>query len=244
MHALARRALVRVAAAVALATFSVAGDARGGNDAPPPETTAPEDLGPELEQMAESANPHAYRDVPQWRAVPAAGTELGYGAVIPSLHVPTYSFGGRLGIAFETPSRVALVLAGATGVTVAFNTGSSSPYYGYLIRVPLMFTPEVIYSRLVDYKHKRFMNFHVGIAAGGDFVLAAQCLEGACNYILPSTYFGLGARIGLSYSAVERSAVGLFVSWQTDFAPCPPSAEGNCATTLSTITWSLGWSLF
>jgi hypothetical protein len=233
-----------VAAAALVAATAAPGLARanpGASGEQTPETPAAQAL--EAAQAEQANNSHAYRDVPQWRGAPAAGTEVGYGVVIPSLRAPEYSFQGRLGLALETPSRITLVLAGLTGVTIAFNTGGGSPFYGYLVRIPLMLAPEIVYSRLVNYANKRFLNLHMGLAFGEDFVLAAQCLQSACNYVLPSTYFGLGARVGLSYSAVERSAVGLFVSWMNDFAPCPASTP-NCTTALSTLTWSVGWSLF
>jgi len=215
-----------------------------GTVAPPQNAEAAALQAATLDQAQAEANTHAYRDIPQWRAAPAAGTDVGYGALIPSLRAPAYSLQGRLGIALETPSYATLTFGAITGVTIAFNTGSSAPFYGYVIRVPALVGPEVILSRLVSYRNKRFLNFHVGGAVGGDFVIAAQCNSGACNYVLPSTYLALGARVGLSYSAVERSAVGMFVSWQSDFAPCPPSAQGNCMTNLSTVTWSIGWELF
>jgi hypothetical protein len=198
----------------------------------------------EAEEEAAESNSHAYRNIPQWRVAPSAGTTVGYGVEVPSLHSATYSFEGRLGVAVETSDRVTLVLNGMTGVTLGFNTGSSSPFYGYLVRVPLLAAPEVIFNEIVSYRNKRFLNLHIGALVGADFLLAAQCVAGACDYILPGTYFALGARAGLSYSAVERSSIGLFVTWQTDFAPCPPSAQASCATGLSTLTWSIGWSLF
>jgi hypothetical protein len=240
MHALARIRLP-----MTLASLSVVSVAHAGDSTAAPSTTADPDVeqAVRLTEAQEPDNAHAYRDIPRWRSAPAAGTEFGLGVVVPSLHVPVYAFQGRLGVALETSSRVAFLLEGMTGITVGFNTGGSSTDYGYLVRVPLMFTPEIVYSRLVDYRNKRFMNFHFGLGVGGDFVLAAQCLQEACNYITPSVYFALGARAGLSFSAYERSAVGLFVSWQNDFAPCPPASQ-NCSTALSTFIWSVGWSLF
>ena len=187
-------------------------------------------------------DPHAYTDLPQLRFAPAAGAEFGLGTTFPTLRTPAFELEGKLGISIRTGTDVSIVLAGQSGVTLAFNTGNATPFYGYFIRIPLEFAPEVIYSRILDYHRLRYINLHFGGAVGGDLLLAAQCVAPDCNYIQPAIGFGLGARIGISYSAVERSSIGVFVDWHNYWASCAQGA--TCLNYLSSLVWSLGWTLF
>jgi hypothetical protein len=185
-----------------------------------------------------------YLDRPQWRVAPAAGAEFGYGTVYPSLHTASFALHGRIGVALQSPDNWTIVLTGQSGLDVAFNTGSLSPQYGYLIRLPLDLSTEAIYSMLIDYRHRRYLNMHLGLVGGPELLLAASCNQGDCKYVQPNMYWGVGPRVGLSYSAQERSSVGLFVHWHSDFASCPPDSGDACATWLSTLGVSLGWTAF
>ncbi len=225
-----------------LAAVSVGHAARGADDSVP-QTSAQTARLVEVEASAGS-NAHAYSDVPEWRAAPAAALEFGYGNVIPTLKAPAQGLLGRLGVAIEAPDSWALVLAGESGVALAFNTGGSSPNYGYVVRVPLAVAFEVIRSQLLDYRHQRYLNFHAALDGGPEFLLAAQCTSGACKYITPSTYEGVGLRLGVSYSALTRSSIGAFVTWHNDFAGCTESSSTPCFNWLSTLMWSIGWTLF
>jgi hypothetical protein len=188
-------------------------------------------------------DPYGYAN-PQWQVAPSAGSEFGLGTIIPSLHTAAYQLQGRLGVSVRTPGNFALVIAGESGATLAFNAGNQSPYYGYLVRIPLEAVIEGIWSHMVSYEHSRWINIHAGVTTGGDLMLAAQCQQGNCNYIQPNIAFGLGVRAGFSFSAVRRSSLGVFITWHNDFAGCSEGAAGSCSTWLSTLVLSLGWTLF
>lgn len=189
-------------------------------------------------------DPYAYGSPPSQsiQFAPSAGAEFGFGAVIPSLHVPALQLQGRLGISVRTPSDFAIVIAGQTGLTAAFNAGGQSSYYGYLLRVPLEAVVEGIWSHLVSYENRRFLNVHGGVLGGTGAVLSAQCQGDACNYVQPSLAPAFGLRAGLSFSASTRSSLGVFVTWRADFPKCDPYAT-QCGY-LSTMMATLGWTLF
>jgi hypothetical protein len=242
-----------------VATLCDAQQARAGDAIPaaapasPPAPSGPEAIaataipataiGVQAVSLDQAPGEHLYHDVPAWRSAPSAAAEFGMGTVIPSLRTPAEMLLARLGIAIETPTSWTIVLAGQTGVTMAFNTGGSTPFYGYLLRVPFQLFGEAIWSQLMEYKGRRYLNFHLGLGGGPEFMLSAQCQSGSCGYVTPNVYYGVGVRAGLSYSAQVRSSVGLFVTWQNDFAGCANGS--NCDYNwLSTLTWSLGWTLF
>ena len=196
-------------------------------------------------QAVTAMDSQAFSDNPQWSAAAAVGTEFGIGTVIPSLHAPAYVLQGRLGFSIRTPSTWTIVLAGQIGVNMAFNAGDNATHYGYVVRVPLDATVETIYSHILDYAHRRYINIHTGILGGPDFLLAAQCQFGNCNYVQPAQSFGMGMRVGTSFSAGIRSAFGLFVTYQVNFADCSINTSNNaCETWVSTLVWTLGWTLF
>jgi hypothetical protein len=189
----------------------------------------------DLEGVEEPGGEHLYRDVPTWSSAPSAGAEFGIGTVIPSLRTPAEQLTARLGVAIQTPSNWTFILAG--------RSGNSSPYYGYLVRVPFQPYVEAVCSQLVDYRGRRYLNFHFGLSGGPEFLLSAQCQSGNCGYVTPGSYWGLGVRAGLSYSAQVRSSIGLFVTLQNDFPSCATGSHCDYVW-LSTLTWSLGWTLF
>lgn len=178
-------------------------------------------------------------DVPKWSIAAAAGTDFGFGLAIPTLHSPAYAFNLRLGAAIRTPANIVFVVAGQSGVNMAFNAGSLESRYGYLVRIPLDLVIEGIYSDLVDHSARSYVNFHVGALIGGDFLLAATCNVGSCAYIQPSSTFGLGGRLGVSFSTRQRSGFGVFMTLHNNIAQSTNETRG-----VATLIWSFGWTSF
>jgi hypothetical protein len=171
---------------------------------------------------------------------PAAGVEVGFGPAYPSFHAPIGQMVLRLGVAFHVAPGLAIAGGGEGGVALAVGNGASE--YGYLLRVPLKVYTDVIYSRMLDYRSRRYVNLHMGGSIGQEFALSAQCLSGTCNYVPASMYVGFGFRVGLSYSVASRSAVGLFVRFDNDLAQC--NGATDCKSYIQTYTWNIGWTLF
>jgi hypothetical protein len=171
---------------------------------------------------------------------PAAGVELGLGPEYPSFRAPLGQMLLRLGASFRLDRDLAVAAGGESGI--ALSVGSTSPNYGYLLRVPFKVFADVIVSRLLDFRTHRYANLHLGGSVGQEFALAAQCTSGECNYIPAAMYFGFGVRVGLSYSAETRSSVGLFTRFDNDVAQC--SGLTNCKAYIQTYTWNLAWTLF
>lgn len=240
-----RSIALSLALSLAPASARAADDAANGAPAQPALDTQIEQKVKEQVEAQLGANPYAY--APEEKAVsvaPAAGAEIGLGATIPTLHTAAMQAQARLGFSFRLTPQWSLVTAAQSGATFALNTGSADPFYGYLLRVPLELAVEVIDSNLVSYRHRRYVNVHLGFLGGPQLVLAASCNRGQCAYIQPTVAWGVGPRFGLSYSAKTRNAIGLFVTWHTDFASCPVGAAQTCAKWISTLVWSVGWTLF
>ena len=237
MHAMSSRRIgLALAAAIALgpALARAEDDATKGGASPLQAATQP----------APVPSPYAYGNGDEAPVAPSAGIELGFGAAIPTLHTTPLQAQLRLGASFHLPRSWSLVVAGQSGITFALNTGSADPYYGYLIRVPAELVVEAIDGLLVSYRHRRYVNVHYAVVGGPQFMLAATCLRGNCDYIAPSVAFGVGPRLGLSYAAKSRNSVGVFVTWHNDFASCPVGSPSHCTSWISTLIWTLGWTLF
>lgn len=232
--------------------LTLAGAASADTAATPP---ANPDLGAQqsaVQQSAPSAAPatqltsaNAYSGGGGWTFAPAAGAEFGIGTVVPTMHTPALQVQGKLGVAWHGPSW-AFVAAGQGGVAAALNVGSATPYYGYLVRVPFELALEAIYSHYVSYTQRLYINLHMGGLIGTGFILAATCNAGNCAYLQPAlTTPSWGLRSGLSFSSGVRSSMGLFVTWHNDHVACPVGTPGaGCTTWLSTVIWSVGWTLF
>lgn len=245
MHAVTQRARVLACAiAIALAPALTRAD-----DGVSQTTQSAEKVDPRVQQQVEArlaSNPHVYSDTESSGTfTSSAGAEIGLGTTIPTLHTAAFQIQGRLGVAVHASPEWSILLAGQSGITLSLNTGSANPFYGYLIRIPFELVLEAIRSSQLSYVHRRYINVHFGAVGGPQFILAASCLRGACRYIEPTLAGGLGPRVGLSYSAGSRNSVGLFVTWHNDFASCPVASESkSCTTWLSTLMWTLGWTLF
>jgi hypothetical protein len=220
------------------------GSARAGSA----EQSAVQQADPALVQKAqrdaEAKDPRVYSDVPQWAVDAAGGLEFGMGAAVPSLHAPAYVMHVKLGASIHTPGNFAFVIAGQSGINMSFNGGSGSPQYGYIVRIPLDVTVDVIHSLILSDRKKWYLNIHFGGLAGGDFLLAAQCQTGECKYIQPTSTAAFGPRIGVSWSAARRSSYGAFVTWHNNVADCKVAGNGACFYWLSTVVFTLGWTLF
>jgi len=186
-----------------------------------------------------------------WALYPSGAVDVGYGSTIPSIGngTPIFQLLGRLGFALHQSPSSSWILGAQTGAAFGFNTGSSNdtsqpPKYGYLLRAPFAMFGEYIYSRSINSANSWYINIHGGLEGGPEFLMAAQCKDDTCRYIQPGGYWGVGARTGASFSYKERSALGFFVSWHNDFASCAVTEGDNCASWLSTMILSLGWTAF
>jgi hypothetical protein len=170
----------------------------------------------------------------------AAGLDVGSGVVWPSIAASLYEVRARLGVSLAASPSITFVAGGESGAGLALS--GTTPTYGYLVRAPLRFFAEGVFSRSVDYRNDRYVNLHVGGSVGSDFVLASQCQNGSCSYMTPGNYTGFGARVGLSITQ-NSSGVGVFVRWDNDVGGCT-GGPAKCNTYVQMYTWSLGWTLF
>ena len=170
---------------------------------------------------------------------PAVGAEVGIGVVSPSFGAPVMNLLGHVGVSLSLRSNVSLSVGGETGLALSFS--DASPTFGYLLRIPLRFFGEGVFSKGLDYRTHKYMNLHLGGTVGDDFALASQCAGGTCSYVPASLYTAFGLRVGLSYSQYTRNAVGIFMRWDNEVAQCHGL---TCNAYIQTYIWDLGWTLF
>jgi len=171
-----------------------------------------------LASAAASAQPPTAAEVAngdRLRVSGFASTEFGLGAVVPNLRVPMFHLGGRVGVTIERGTDLG-VFAGGLALDAAFNTSNSSAStapYGYLVRLPLSISAEWIKRHEVDPFIGRTILHHLGAGLSCDFVVAATCLDSTklCSYYAARPYFGLLARVGVSYAVRARDAIGIFL---------------------------------
>jgi hypothetical protein len=172
----------------------------------------------------------------------SGGAEVGGGVVSPSVGVAFGHLLGRLGVAMHTSPHLSVIAGGETGLGAAF--GSGSPAYGYVLRLPLKFYSDVIFSNLLNYRQRSYANLHLGGNFGPEYFLSAECAAGTCNYIPAGAQWGFGARVGISFSQGTRSSVGVFARWDGDVANGSCSGTAQCLNLIQTFTWNLGWTTF
>ncbi len=169
---------------------------------------------------------------------PAAATEFGLGAVVPTLHQPVYGMSGRLG-ASHPVSWFKLALLAELGVQLAFNTGNSTDNYGYLVRVPIGLSLEAALPQDLDSLKGTTVVHRVGIGVSYDFLLAANC-NAQCNYVQANGYWSFSARFGATYTTRTGNSVGLFVVPHLSVVKDTLGAWG----VVMTLGFAAGWSLF